>query len=257
MKSGNLRKLAVLALFLAAAVSLSVAQEDDTRLRAVHMSPGASDISVFLDGERYSRRIGFGVATGYRTLDTGSSTVELISEGDSLLTRTLDLDEGDYTLVIRDRSFNPGTTLIRDFGDSAPSDRSRVRIAHFSPDVLNVDVSLSDGSTFNVNDLSYRGVSRYRSLRPGSNYTLTVEDASTGRQLLEQDLRLRRGRTSTLFISGLLRQSPRLGVRGITEATRDTDGSNGGGDDDGGEDWVTIRRGDYRFECRVIDLSEN
>ncbi|WP_423747007.1 DUF4397 domain-containing protein (plasmid) [Haladaptatus sp. SPP-AMP-3] len=61
----------------------AVSASDEVRLRVIHLSPDAPAVDVAADGTRLVSNLGFGDASDYLTVPTGSSTLRVTSAGET------------------------------------------------------------------------------------------------------------------------------------------------------------------------------
>lgn len=238
--------------------AFSYAQEEgNSKIRTVHLSPGLQEVDVFIDGEREIEGLEFGQVTSY--IDSGSGTNEIVIVSadedieDEEVSAEVELEEDRaYTVAISNQAINPDLELIEDRKSSRSNDRPRVRIAHFSPDLLEVDVTLENNQRLELEDVSYTQVSDYQQFEP-DDYTLFVEDSERGNEIISQGLTLQRERDYTFFVAGS-RRGQGIRVVPVADTSRRPVKDSGNGDGvsrDG--DWNVISEGNFIVECRVVE----
>lgn len=255
-------------LFLAALLFITgnvLAQESgdngDTRLKVIQLSPGAGPTDVFIDGEQVADDLGFGDLTDLE-LETGRHQVRAVL-GDTEISRTVNLRQSQpYTLTINNRAFDPGTTLIP-HNTTTIQNQAKLRVAHFSPDLLAVDVELEDGSTVNTGDLNYLETGSYTTLQPG-NYTVEVTETRIGGTSFERQIRVRPNTTYTAFIAGLGSgpSDQSLRIIPVTDSLKRQienggSGDNGKGNGDAGDDEEDTIRQDFSLVCRFEETNSD
>jgi hypothetical protein len=254
----NPLKKFTLLFFIALILTLGLVSAQDseesssTTLKVIQLSPDAESMDIFVDDEKVGEDLEFGDLVGLE-LESGRHTIRAVSETADVSTNVNLNQDRSYMLTINNRIVNPETTLIsQDLSD--PQDQAKVRTAHFSPDLLEVNIDARNGNSFTARDLSYRETSRYTTVSPG-NYTIKVTEARVGGIEFNRRVRLRAGRTYTLFVSGLkstrvtgqdLRIIPVSG--NMNEKIDDEDNGDVDGDQTGNGDGIEK---DFRLVCRL------
>lgn len=163
--------LVVAALALGCAGSSS---GDDAALRVVHLSPGAPDVDVFLDGDTRPAvdALRFGRSTPYLDLPAGNYRVDISAAGGSPDTSVLRLDDitldaSDYTAVAYGTS-DVRALLLEEPGN-VPAGSTSVRIVHLAEELGPVTVAPIDSAdTPLAEDLAYGTSSRVITLPPSA-----------------------------------------------------------------------------------------
>lgn len=231
----------------------------NTQLKVIHLSPDAEPVNVFIDGEQVGSSLGFGDLVGVE-LETGRHEVRAESD-DIELSRTVNLRQGQYyTLAINNRAIRPDTTLISH--DTATSqNQARLRLAHFSPDLLTVNAELEDGDTYIARNLNYLETGEYTEFSPG-NYTFTVRESRVTGASFDSSVRLRANTSYTGFIAGLKSGSTDQRLRIIPVSNRlerqvdNGENGNGNGNGNGETDNGEIRQ-DFSLVCRFEEPNSN
>ncbi len=129
--------LAVLALFACGD------DEDQTRVRAVHLSPGTPAIDVLVNGDVITSGMSYAGSTGYEVASSGASEIIVRSSaaGQTLLdlTPTLD-DDTDYTLIAANFTADIEGLLLVDDNSEPDTDKIKMRLVHAAPSAGNVDI---------------------------------------------------------------------------------------------------------------------
>jgi len=238
---------------------------ESSQLKVIHLSPGAGSVDIFLDGEQIASNIGFGDLTATE-LESGSHNVRIVSDSIEI-SRTVNLDPGRYyALTVNNRALNPNTTLIRQ-NTTVSEGQAKLRLAHFSPDLLTVNADLENGDSFSARNLNYLETGNYSELSPGNyselspgNYSVTVTETRIGGTGFNSQLRLRANRSYTAFIAGLdsgssnhrLRIIPVTGeIETPVSDEDDTDTNESSEEDD-----FTIRQ-DFSLVCRFEEIDSD
>ena len=246
-------------LFIAGAVSGQQSENNGTtQLKVIHLSPDAGSVSVFVNDKKIGTNIGFGDFAGTE-IEAGVHEVRV--ESDNIdLSRNVNLrSDRTYTLTVNNRAFSPDTTLIS-HNTSTTENRAKIRLAHFSPDLLNVNANLENGGSFRTRALRYLEVGRFSSINPG-NYTVQVTESRLGGTSFERQIRLRRNTSYTAFIAGLKTGTSDQRLRIIPLSgrleTQIEDEENGDSNDDGDTENGREIRQDFSLVCRFENTSSN
>jgi hypothetical protein len=191
------------------------------RVRAVHLSPDAPNVDIWVDGSKVVSDLAFGEYTGYIPVppSRGRSTynIQVVPAGETspvvinanLRARAF----RDYTIVATGRLANIQPLVLEDFRLARSWFRTSVRFVHASPDAPNVDVAVQDGGPVLFSDVSFQEAEDYIRVKRGT-YDLEVRVAGTSTVALSvDDVPLQRGRSYTVFATGLL--SPGEGEPGL------------------------------------------
>jgi hypothetical protein len=191
------------------------------RVRAVHLSPDAPNVDIWVDGTKVVSDLAFGEYTGYIPVppSRGRSTynIQVVPAGATspvVINANLKaMAFRDYTIVATGRLANIQPLVIEDFRLSSPWFRTNVRFVHASPDAPNVDIAVQDGGPVLFSDVAFQDVEKYIRVMPGT-YDLEVRVAGTNIVALSlDDIPLMRGKSYTVFATGLL--SPGEGEPGL------------------------------------------
>lgn len=181
------------------------------RVRAVHLSPDAPAVDIWVDGQVAVSDLSFGEYTGYLKVppSRGRDTynIQVTPTG---LTEPVVIDADlsfkalrDYTIVASGRLADIQPIVIEDLRIRSWF-RTNVRFVHTSPDAPNVDIAVQDGGPVLFDNVAFRDVEDYLRVMPGS-YDLEVRVAGTQTVVLSlNDVMLRRGRSYTVFATGLV-----------------------------------------------------
>ena len=145
-----------LGLLLLAAAALSVACSDSTgtpkgggRLRFVHVSPDAPDLSLVVDGDTVSSNIAYLGSSEYLDLQEGGHVIQVAdaSSNTTLIDQDLTVaDQTDYTMLVADTLGHIRTFVLTDDNSTPPAGTARVRAVHAAPGapVDGVDVYVTE-----------------------------------------------------------------------------------------------------------------
>jgi len=193
----------------------------NARVRAIHLSPDAPNVDIWVDGVLTVTNLAFGESTPYLSLpyNKGMSTyrIQVVPSG---ATTPVVIDANlrlrplmDYTIVASGKLSEIAPIVIEDFRYNRPIFRSFVRFAHTSPDAPAVDIAVQDGRPVLFSDVSFGEVASYIRVKSGT-YDLEVRVAGTNTVVLSvDDVDLSRGKSYTVFATGLV--SPGTGEPGL------------------------------------------
>lgn len=252
-------KIPVLSVFLLTALAFVSAAEsaENSQLKVVHLSPNAEPMDIYIEDELVAEDVGFGESVNVE-IEPGEYRISAVASGgdveDAEISRTVTLEDDAYSFVITNRAINLDAELLRRETSTAENS-ARIRIAHFSPDLVDLEAELENGDSFGT-QLSYRQTSEYRTFEPG-NHTLEVTETRVAGTSFEREFRLRPGRTYTAFIAGspgganprpqiiLVADSP------VREENGENNGHNGDEDTENGD---AIEK-DFRIQCEIVPVS--
>lgn len=226
-----LKRMSLLCLMALAAVLLLAgrahaqagpAAPEAIRLRVAHLAPfpgsSTANISITVNGAAVASGLAFGGRTDYQAIagDPGSFTVEVLRDGASIHSQSVNLIDGNHSLVfIGDTTQVPlALWVIDDTRATPPPGTGELRVAHAAaigatiPATL-VDVCSQDGQPFQPgsNGLRYFRATAYRQLSIGE-YDLkitrrTSDTACAGSLLVDlPPWALPEGTATTLYLVG-------------------------------------------------------
>jgi hypothetical protein len=147
------RTAGVVALLLGA-LALPVtagAQEEQARVRVLHLSPDAPKLDVYVDGTRTLAGVPFKTATRHAQLPTGRHTVELrpagsASGGRPLATANATVTPGAaYTLAAVGLAAKLQTLVLEDDFTAPPRGKAKLRGIDASPQSPPIDIAIAGG----------------------------------------------------------------------------------------------------------------
>ncbi len=189
-------------------------QLDDQRawVRAMHLSPDAPDVDVFVDGVEALSGVPFRAVSDYLTVLAGDYEVSIAPTGSTSAVSTLQVspEAGMAYSVLAVGLVEPtngnGLELIPIVDETVPAagDDVLVRIIHASPDAPNVDV-LADGSILpGLENVPYFTASGYLTV-PQGTYNLAVNVTETDTTVIDlPDTALDAGTIYTVIATGLV-----------------------------------------------------
>lgn len=240
-------------------LTVNVSAQEAARVKVVQLSPNAEPLNVFIDGEREAESLEFGSSTRYIELEPGTHRVRIADSGnDTVLTRSFNFRQGrSYTFATRNFASFMESTITTAQRSRVPNGNAQIRMAHLSPDLLEVDVNLENGNSFSIDGLSYQEVGSYARVSPG-NYTVNVRNSRNNRQIFRDTVTLRAGRSYTGFIAGASNgaQNQRFRVVRVLETSVETDTGNDATDGETEEEiiyrCIVVSERPRRLDCRVF-----
>jgi hypothetical protein len=188
------------------AAGLPLRSNDRARLRLAHLAADATNVDVFLDGERLLVNVAFRTITEYALLPPGTYRLRLTPAGQTqpaLAETTLTFAPGqDYTVAALEASGALSLLPLADDGSNPAAEYAHVRFVHASPEVRAVDIALANGGPVLVSNLAFAQASDYVTL-PAGRYTFEVLDTDTSARLsTSAAMTLNSGRVYTGFAAG-------------------------------------------------------
>lgn len=125
----------------------------DARFRVDHFSLNVPPVNMYVDGDSSPDLQGVpsGALPDYFTVLAGVYQIEVTPAGDAL---TVVIDAGvtfrcnrDYTVVVTDVLDAVAPIVLTGTNRPAPYGKASVRVIHFPPGVLEVDIVVEDGPT--------------------------------------------------------------------------------------------------------------
>lgn len=176
-------------------------------LTIINASPTLATYNTYLDGTKVIEgALPFGGVIPYATLTAGDHTVKLTSETDptALLTRAITVEGNKaYSFFIINKSENIDGLLISDNADSYSTEKAFIRFINLSPDGSVLGLSLNNDGTNLVADKSYKEVSNFMEINPGTYSFDAKNDAGTIMSNLSSTV-LEAGKYYTVMAIGLL-----------------------------------------------------
>jgi hypothetical protein len=215
---------------------------DQAHVRALHASPDAPAVDVYVGDTKVLSDVTFRTLSDYLALDAGSYTVAIKAAGTDTTVASLDasVEAGQkYTIAAIGPLASVKLTAFVDDGATS-ADAAKLRVVHLSPDTGPVDVGLAGQAPADapVKGLAYPDATGYLSL-PGGTYDFEVRPAGTDTVALSlPGTELSVDTNYTVFAVGLsAADAPadqKLGVvvgvdaQGTTDTATEADGSQTG-----------------------------
>lgn len=179
-------KLRLVSVPLVAILILAACGDDEgqTRVRAVHLSPGTPAVDVLVNGDVIASGMGYAGSTGYEAASSGASEIIVRSSvaGETLLDLTPTLDEDtDYTLIAANTTAAIEGLFLVDDNSEPETSKIKMRLVHAAPSAGNVDIWItSPGESLRAptfSNVAFATVSAYLEL---PDTPLQVRAAPTG-----------------------------------------------------------------------------
>lgn len=157
----------------------------NAQLRVMNASAGESSINVTVNSTTISSGLGYGTASSYTGVSSGSPTLEIVPNGSTtaIINQSISLSSGaTYTVLADNYSSDIGLTIFTDTNTAPSSGNFNLRVINAAPGLGTVDVYVvSPGTNLNtvtpsLTALAFEGASTYLSLASGSYeiyFTLT------------------------------------------------------------------------------------
>jgi hypothetical protein len=209
---------------------------DQAKVRALHASPDAPAVDVYVNDAKVLSDVTFRTLSDYLPLDAGTYTVAIKAAGTDTVVASLDasVEAGkEYTIAAIGKLASIKLTAFVDDG-ATTADAAKLRVVHLSPDTGAVDVALAGQAPADapVKDLAYPDATGYLTL-PAGSYDFVVRPTGTETVALSlAGTALAAATNYTVFAVGLsAADAPadqKLGVVVGVDAQGSTDTSTGG-----------------------------
>ena len=170
----------VLVLALALAVPV-FADNHGPNVRAVHASPDAPAVDVWVDGSPAFQGAPFKGVTAYAMLSSGMHNFQIVPAGATepvVIEADLDLQaETDYTIVALNTLANIEPLVLVDNNSLPAAGKAHVRFVHASPDAPAVDIAVTGGPVL-FGGVAFKGVGDYLPVDAGT-YNLEARVSGT------------------------------------------------------------------------------
>jgi hypothetical protein len=145
-------------------------------IRVLHGSPDAPAVDVYVDGTKAITALAFGKITDYTPVPAGDHAIKVCATGSTTVCpidvpKLAVADGKKYTIAATDMLATIAVQVIVDAPAAPTSDKTQLRIVHFSADTPAVDV-FANGSKI-VTDLAYPKATDYLAV-PGATYEVKV-----------------------------------------------------------------------------------
>lgn len=177
-------------------------------LAIVNASPDLATYNTYLDGTKViEAALPFGGVISYATLAAGDHTIKLTAETEisALLTKAITLEGSKaYSFFVVDRGADIDGLLISDSPDSYSTEKAFVRFINLSPDAPALDLTLGNDPQNLVGSKSYKEVSGFVEVEPGTFSFNVKNDAQSAVKASLGDAVLAAGYYYTVMAIGLV-----------------------------------------------------
>lgn len=200
-------------------------RQRNARVRALHTSPDAPAVDIYVDGAMAITGLSFGEFSDYAELPAGMRNVQVKPAGagpggQSVIDVDLELTGGqDYTVAAVGMLANIQPVVLLDSTAAPGPNMAKVRVFHASPDAPAVDVGVPGGPTLFQN-LSFKEVTPFQAVDAGT-VDLEVRPAGSMQSVMSiPDVSLQGGSLYTFVALGMLRGTPSFRVMPIVDTAR-------------------------------------
>lgn len=195
---------AVLGLALVLAVPVFAA--GGPRVRAVHASPDAPAVDVWVDGSKAFADAPFKGITSYAELSQGMHNFQIVPAGATapvVIEADLDLQNNtDYTIVALNELASIEPLVLVDNNALPEAGKAHVRFVHASPDAPAVDIAVAGGGPVLFGGVAFKGVGDYLPVDAGT-YDLEARISGTEAVALSlPGITLQEGTVYTVYAMG-------------------------------------------------------
>jgi LPXTG-motif cell wall-anchored protein len=203
---------AVLVLSMALAAS-AMAADGMARVRAIHASPDAPAVDIWVNGSIAFSNAPFKGITDYAELAPDSYQIQVSPTGATepiVIDATLDLAaDTDYSVVAVGTLENIEPLVLIDNNSAPALGKAHVRFVHASPDAPAVDIAVTGGPVL-FSNIPFKGVGDYLPVDAGT-YDLEARIAGTETVALSvPGVALENGAVYTIFAMGFADGEPAL-----------------------------------------------
>ncbi len=195
------------------------------RLRALHASPDAPPVDIYIDGTPAFTYLVYGEISDYADLIQGSHRLQAFPAGvgagiEALIDLGVDLQVGmDYTVAAVGRLQDVQATMLLDSTPPPSRTIAKARVLHASPDAPSVNVGISGGPIL-FKDVAFAQVTPWKEVNAG-RVNLDVKASDSGRALLAIPYHtFAGGSLHTLVAMGLLEGTPAFMVMPLVQAVQ-------------------------------------
>ncbi|UOY93333.1 DUF4397 domain-containing protein [Ectobacillus sp. JY-23] len=206
--------LVALMMFSVLATSAFAAEQKEAMVRIVHASPDAPAVDVVVDGKTVVTNAAFKAATDYVKLSAGEHEVQIfatgtVAENKPVISQKLNVEAGkSYTVAAINKVANLELLVMNDEAMTTEG-KTKVRVAHLSPDAPAVDVALKGGDALFAN-APFKGVTDFKEVDPAT-LDLEVRAAGTNNVVLNlPQTELKANTLYTVLAVGFAQGEPKL-----------------------------------------------
>jgi hypothetical protein len=197
----------------------------NARVRALHTSPDAPAVDIYVDGSLGIAGLSFGEFSDYVELSAGMHNVQVKPAGSgptgpSVIDADIELTGGqDYTVAATGMLANIQPVVLLDSTAAPGPNMAKVRVFHASPDAPAVDIGIPAGPTL-FEDVSFTEITPFEAVDAGT-VDLEVRPSGTIQPVLSiPSVSLVGGSLYTFVALGLLEGTPSLRVMPIVDVAR-------------------------------------
>ncbi len=183
------------------------------RVRAVHASPDAPAVDVWVDGAKAFTNAPFKGITPYAEVAQGMHNFQIVPTGATtpvVIEVDLDLQNNtDYTILAVNTLSSIEPVVLVDNNALPAAGKAHVRFVHASPDAPAVDIAVTGGPVL-FGGISFKGVGDYLPVDAGT-YNLEARLAGTQTVALSlPGITLKEGTVYTVYAMGFAAGTPAL-----------------------------------------------
>ena len=216
----SLRKTSLVALIAITGIGIISCSDDDdntvqppmetfAKVMAIHASPDAPGVDLYVDNAMAGTNLEFPMSTGYLEVPSGTRNVKVNVTGTEMTVIEADLPltaDVYYSVFAVDQVSNLTPLVVVDDLTAPASGKSHVRFFHLSPDAPAVDITLTDGTVV-IGNTSFKEYTQFLPL-DAATYDLQVRIAGTDTVVLELNgITLMDGKIYTVFAKGFVEGS--------------------------------------------------
>ena len=170
-------EVGIVALGLAALTASCGGGGSNARLRLMNASPDEGNVDALIDSKTIATGIGFGTASNYASVGSGSRHLQIELSGTStpVVDETLTLSSGlDTTLLLANFATNLNAIQLQDDNSPPTSGDAKLRVVNAASSLAPADVYVvSDGTDINsvapfITNMEFESASTYATLTPGT-----------------------------------------------------------------------------------------
>jgi hypothetical protein len=173
---------------------------------AIHASPDAPAVDLYVDGAKAGSNLGFPNNTSYLSVDAGTRAVAVKVAGTSTTVLSANLPVAantTYSVFAVDSVAKLGALVLTDDLTSPAAGKAHVRFIHLSPNAPAVDVALAGGAVL-IPNKSFKDYTAFIPL-DAATYNLEVRLAGTSTVVLSlPGVTLTAGKIYTVFAKGFV-----------------------------------------------------
>lgn len=212
-----MKKLAITVFVLVFALmgtSVFAAESKNAMVRIVHASPDAPAVDVTVDGKKVVEGAKFKDATKFMAVPAGNHKVEIFAAGTvgkqkPVISSDLKVEAGKMYTAAAINTLDSIELKVLNDDTKVTNGKSKIRVAHFSPDAPGVDVAVKNGDVI-FPGATFKGVTDYKEVDPGK-YDLEVRAAGTKDSVLDlAGTELKENMTYTVLAVGFAKKDPAL-----------------------------------------------